>query len=220
MPVYSYSRVSTLEQESSLEVQKRTLEAYATTLEVELDRHFVDSGVSGSVPLGERQQGALLVQSLLPGDTVLVTKFDRLFRDTSDALNVVNFFKSNSIKLYIMDLGGEVTDGYMAKAFFTIMGAFAELERNRIRERIQEVKTLHKTQGKFLGGRVPWGYVVDEKGYLQCEPWYDQALEDMAKLRFSNKFSYRKIAKLLSGDYKSVSHKTVRKVIGWIIIIT
>jgi len=52
----------------SLDTQKRTLEGYAMMLDLRIDRVFVERGVSGSKPLGERPEGAALLCVLQPGD--------------------------------------------------------------------------------------------------------------------------------------------------------
>jgi putative DNA-invertase from lambdoid prophage Rac len=66
----------------TLDVQRRVLAGYATMQGLTIDRMFVERGVSGSKPLGERP--ALLQ----PGDVVITPKLDRMFRSALDALDV------------------------------------------------------------------------------------------------------------------------------------
>ena len=80
--VYGYARVSTLAQANegeSLDVQQRVIGGYATMQGLKLDKVFVERGVSGSKPLGDRPEGAALLAVLQPGDTVITPKLDRMF---------------------------------------------------------------------------------------------------------------------------------------------
>lgn len=169
MAVYGYARVSTARQADegeSLEVQERTVAGYALMHGMAVDRMFVERGVSGSVPLGERPQGAALLQTLRPGDVVVIAKLDRAFRSALDALAVLEDLKGRKVSLHIIDLGGDVTGNGISKLVFTILSAVAEAERDRIRERVQTVKADQKARGRYLGGKIPFGYRVepDERG--------------------------------------------------------
>jgi putative DNA-invertase from lambdoid prophage Rac len=74
MAAYAYVRVSTDRQADkgeSLGTQKRQIEGYAMMIGVTLDRVYVERGVSGSKPFGERQEGARLLEACQPGDAVI-----------------------------------------------------------------------------------------------------------------------------------------------------
>ncbi len=219
MAVYSYARVSTGNQGMSLKVQENTLRAYATTMQMEVDQHFADEGVSGSVKLAERPAGGQLINLLKEGDHLLIAKFDRLFRNSEDALYSINRFKEQGIRLYIMDMGGEVTGDGVGKLIYTILAAVADFERSRIAERIRDVKVAHSEEGRFMGGHVPWGHTVielQEVKYLQESDWYQQALAELADLHWAKGKSTRKIAMYLSEKYAPISHNTVNKLSLWL----
>jgi hypothetical protein len=55
-------------------------------------------------------------------------------------------------------LGGDIAGNGLSKLFLTIAAAFAEAERNRIRERIGQVKADQKARGRYLGGKVPFRF--------------------------------------------------------------
>src|SRR5271156_3162159 len=55
-------------------------------------------------------------------------------------------------------LGGDIAGNGISKLLLTIAAAFAEAERDLIRERIGQVKADQKSRGRFLGGTVPSGY--------------------------------------------------------------
>ena len=79
MRVYSYTRVSTgrqAEEGESLRAQQRRVEGYTQMNDMRVDRHFVERGVSGAVPLSERPEGSALLQLVRPGDVIITPKLD------------------------------------------------------------------------------------------------------------------------------------------------
>lgn len=163
MAVYGYIRVSTDRQANegeSLEVQRRQIEGWCLMHNQELAcPAFQDEGVSGSVPVADRPAGHLLLQALKPGDTIVAAKLDRMFRSALDALQTIEKLKARKVKVWLLDLG-EVAGNGMAKAFLTMASAFAELERDMIRERVTSTKRDQRARGQYLGGKVPFGFRV------------------------------------------------------------
>ena len=92
------------------------------------------------------------------GDVVMSPKLDRLFRSALDALVVVEDLRKRGVALHLLDLGGDISTNGLSKLFLTIAAAFAEAERDRIRERVGQTKVDQRAQGRFLGGVVPFGY--------------------------------------------------------------
>jgi putative DNA-invertase from lambdoid prophage Rac len=169
MAVYGYGRVSTTRQADegeSLDVQQRTITGYALMHGLTIDRVFVERGVSGSIPLGDRSEGKALLAGLSPGDVVITPKLDRMFRSALDALDVLAKLKAQDVALHMIDLGGDVTGNGISKLVFTILSAVAEAERDRIRERVATVKADQRTRGRYLGGKVPFGFRVGSDGEL------------------------------------------------------
>lgn len=169
MATFGYCRVSTAKQADegeSLEVQQRKVEGYAKMNGLTIDRVFIERGVSGSKPLADRPEGALLLSQLQAGDTVITPKLDRMFRSALDALDILAQLQKRGVSLHMIDLGGDVTGNGISKLVFTILSAVAEAERDRIRERVQETKADQKRRNRFLGGRVPFGWQVrtDDSG--------------------------------------------------------
>jgi putative DNA-invertase from lambdoid prophage Rac len=143
MAVYGYARVSTARQASegeSLDVQRRQIEGYALMHGLTPAGVVVEEGVSGFVPVAERPAAGPLFARLGKGDVVIAPKLDRLFRSAFDALKVVEDLKKRGVALHLLDLGGDISGNGLSKLFLTIAAAFAEAERDRIRERIGQVK--------------------------------------------------------------------------------
>jgi hypothetical protein len=76
----------------------------------------------------------------MKGDVVIAAKLDRLFRSAIDALTVVEDLRKRVLALHLLELGGDISGNGLSKLFLTIAAAFAEAERDRIRERIGQVK--------------------------------------------------------------------------------
>jgi len=88
---------------------------------------------------------------------VITPKLDRMFRSALNALDVLRQLKERDVALHIIDLGGDVTGNGISKLVFTILSAVAEAERDRIRERIRDVKTDQRKRQRYLGGICPIG---------------------------------------------------------------
>lgn len=171
MATYGYARVSTSRQANegeSLDVQQRTVDGYAMMHGFKIARTFIEKGVSGSVPLAERGAGAELLAILKPGDVIVTAKLDRMFRSALDALDVLAKLKARGVSLHMIDLGGDVTGNGISKLVFTILSAVAEAERDRIRERVSQVKADQKARNRYLGGKVPFGFRPAPDGSLQA----------------------------------------------------
>src|SRR6185312_7121497 len=169
MATYAYTRVSTTRQADegeSLDVQQRTVAGYALMHGLDVGKVFVERGVSGSKPLRDRPEGSALLAALQPGDTVITPKLDRMFRSALDALDVLAKLRERGISLHMIDLGGDVTGNGISKLVFTILSAVAEAERDRIRERVTQVKRDQRQRNRYLGGIVPFGFRVGEDGSL------------------------------------------------------
>lgn len=169
MTTYGYLRVSTAEQasddRSSLEAQRRKIEAIAQLADKTLDRIFEEPGVSGGKPLADRPAGGELTRMLRSGDTLIVAKLDRAFRNAADALHMAEHWKHQGVDLILADMGSEpVTQNGVSKMFFGMLALVAEFEREQIKERLAEGRTGKKTKGGHVGGTAPFGYRVEGKG--------------------------------------------------------
>jgi putative DNA-invertase from lambdoid prophage Rac len=215
MATYGYARVSTALQArdgDSLPAQERKIAGHALILGVTVDRIFVERGVSGSKPLGDRPEGAKLLAILKPGDNIITTKLDRMFRSAADALTVHDALKARGVSLHMIDLGGDVTGNGISKLVFTILSAVAEVERDRTRERVLDIIADKRKRGVHVGGQRPTGYSIGEDGKLVPNKAEQQAITRMVKLRAGG-LSWRDIAAKVSESGVVVSHETVRRLV-------
>jgi len=216
MAVYGYVRVSTQSQVDdglSLDAQQRQIEGYAMMHGMTFNHIFIERAVSGAKLLEQRPQGKLLSEALTSGDVVICSKLDRLFRSARDALVVTDEFKARKCSLHLLDLGGDVSGNGISKMFFTIVASFAEFERDRIAERIADVKANEKQLGRFIGGSRPFGFQVCSNGYLIRDE-AEQKMVSLARKLRSAKKSYRTIAEQISLNGIKVSHMTVKKILN------
>ncbi len=214
MAVYGYCRVSTARQADdglSLDVQRRQIRGYCEMHGLELTEIVTEEGISGSVPVNERPAGALLFARLKSGDMVIASKLDRLFRSALDALQVVDDLKGRGVQLHLLDLGGDIAANGLSKLFLTVAAAFAEAERDRIRERVTQVKADQRSQGRFLGGSLPFGYASIE-GTLVPRPGEQEAIAKMKRMKGEG-MSLREIAAAMRADGHSLSHTAVARVL-------
>src|SRR4029453_12133522 len=149
---------------------RRCHEGWAHMQGQRLDAVFVERGVSGSVPVAERPEGGRLWAQLRSGDVLVAAKLDRLFRSALDALQAVADLKERGVSLVLLDLGGDIAGNGLSKLFLTIAAAFAEAERDRIRERVAQVKRDQRQRGRYLGGKLPYGFKVGQDGALVAIP--------------------------------------------------
>lgn len=155
MRLFGYARVSTGQQ--SLNLQVKTLNAEG----VKDNRIFSDT-VTGSN--ADREGLKLLRIKVEEGDVILVTKLDRLGRDTLDMVQLIKEFDEIGVAIRFLD-DGISTEGTMGKMVVTILAAVAQAERQRILERTNEGRLEAKAKGvKF--GRKP---SVDKKRVLQMK---------------------------------------------------
>lgn len=137
--IVGYIRVSTLDQ--NLE---RQLEG------IKLDKTFKDKASGKDI---HRPGFAALLQYVREGDTIIVHSMDRMARNLDDLRQIVQRFTKEGIKIQFIKenliFTGE--DSPMATLMLSVMGAFAEFERDLIRERQMEGIALAKQRGAYKG---------------------------------------------------------------------
>jgi putative DNA-invertase from lambdoid prophage Rac len=217
MAVYGYCRVSTgrqVDEGESLELQQRQLEGYAYQHGLQLSEVIVEKGVSGSIPVEQRPKGGPLFAKLERGDIVIAAKLDRLFRSALDALNVVASFKERGVHLHLLDLGGDIAGNGLSKLFLTIAAAFAEAERDRIRERIGQSKADQKARGRYLGGKIPFGWRRGDDGELVAIEPEQEAIREMIRLRLEERQPLRVVVDAMAARGHRISHQSVVNIVA------
>ena len=110
--------------------------------------------VSTRKAAAERPGLAAALDYLRPGDTLVVWKLDRLGRSVKEVLTIADDLHARGVGVQILigKLSGSYSPRGEGKFFFTMMAAFAELERDIIHERTMAGLAAARAQGK-VGGR-------------------------------------------------------------------
>lgn len=139
--LFGYARVSTSAQ--SLDIQEKALLAEG----VDPKRLFSDKASGKNTKRPGLDTLRIKVED---GDTVLVTKLDRLGRDTADMVNLIKEFKAAGVSLRFLQ-DGISTAGAMGEMVVTILAAVAQAERARILERTNEGRVEAMNAGVKFG---------------------------------------------------------------------
>ena len=140
MACYGYARVSSIDQDYAL--QERALRAAGCEI-VRAEK------VSGTSRRG-RSELELLLEFMHDGDTLMVTRVDRLARSIKDLQDIVYALKEKNLTLKATEQPID-TRTAAGKAFLDMLGVFAEFETNLRRERQLEGVAAAKLRGAYLG---------------------------------------------------------------------
>lgn len=138
---YGYARVSTVSQE--LEVQIQSLE------KEDCDKIYYEKFTGTKT---DRPQLKEVLSLLKEGDTLIVTKLDRLARNTEEGIQIIKGLFSKGVRVHVLNVG-LLEDTTMGHFFLTTLLAVAEMERNLIVERTQEGKAIARQREDFREGR-------------------------------------------------------------------
>ena len=144
--IYGYARVSTKTQLEGNGLQAQTqeiLEKYegAKILEEQFTVTKTDRPVLNK-----------LIKELQEGDTLIVTKLDRLARNTVEGIQIIECLFAKGVSVHVLNVG-LLENTTMGKFFLTTLLAVAEMERNIIIERTQAGKEVAKQDPNFKEGR-------------------------------------------------------------------
>lgn len=142
-----YRRTSTADQVAGLEGQERDLRAAGCT-------KLFSEQVSATTTKRPQLEAAL--DYAREGDTVFVTKPDRLARSTADLLSIVARLEAKGVGLVVLSMGGQQVDTRTAtgKLMLTMLAAVAAFERDLMLERQREGIAKAKADGRYKG-RAP-----------------------------------------------------------------
>jgi DNA invertase Pin-like site-specific DNA recombinase len=104
--------------------------------------------------------------------------------------------EGESLKVQRRQIEGYISGNGLSKLFLTIAAAFAEAERDRIRERICKVKADQKARGRYLGGTVPFGFRLNEGGELVRHDSEQKPIREIRRLR-ANGLALRPVAEAI-----------------------
>ncbi len=142
--LFGYARVSTLDQDVA--TQMAALEAAGC------ERSKIRAEKRSGTSLKGRDVLRDIINFMREGDTLVVTRIDRLARSIGDLSVLVKEFEDNGIALKVTEQDFD-TSTASGKAFLGMLGVFAEFETNLRRERQLEGIAKAKTEGVYTGGK-------------------------------------------------------------------
>lgn len=154
-----YARTSTDDQKAGLEAQLRDLKTAGC------EKIFQEE--VSSVDLVKREQFAQALDFVREGDTLVVTKLDRLARSVRHLMEIVDALKKKKVGLQILNLGVD-TGTPTGKLMLTLLGGIAEFEREIMLERQREGIAKAKREGKYRG-RKPTAQEKTEQVYAMLD---------------------------------------------------
>ncbi|MCP1220178.1 recombinase family protein, partial [Acetobacter orientalis] len=144
MTIYGYARVSTDDQKHDGQIDEMIAAG------VPADR-IVSEKVSGGVMASARPGLSGLLDRLAEGDTLTVTKLDRLGRDAPDTLGLIRDLRARGVGVRILGLGADTT-GPAGNLILGVLASVAEWERSVISERTKDGLAAARRRGR-VGGR-------------------------------------------------------------------
>jgi DNA invertase Pin-like site-specific DNA recombinase len=149
-----YARVSTTDQNADIQLDKLKAAGCAVIRQEKVSGRSRDG----------REELATVLSFIRPGDTLTVTKLDRLGRSTRDVLNLVHELEEKGAHLRVLEPAIS-TEGPMGKVMLTVLGMVAEMELGFIRERQLAGIAKAKKAGVYKGrpAKLDWQKIKDMK---------------------------------------------------------
>ena len=144
MTIYGYARVSTIAQDLSTQKELLVNAGVAKT-------NIYSEKFTGTTT--DRPQFKELLNKLKAGDTLTITKLDRLARNTKEALAIIEELLERDITINVLNVG-QIENTTVGRLIYTVLLAVADMERDMIVERTQEGKAYAKKNNpNFKEGR-------------------------------------------------------------------
>ncbi|MEA3225116.1 MAG: recombinase family protein [Planctomycetota bacterium] len=168
MKAIGYIRVSTTGQAEdgvSLAAQESKLLAWADLNGYEMSTVYQDAGVSGSKATNRPGLQSAIEDACAEKGALVVYSLSRLARSTRDALNISERLSKAGADLVSLSERIDTTSA-AGKMVFRMLAVLAEFERDQISERTSSAMQYLKSQGRYTGGKVRYGFKVGNGGKL------------------------------------------------------
>ena len=125
--IYGYARIS-----SKTQLNGNSLDDQSNTLTLNGANIIISEQYTGKTTSRPKLQNLLV--SLQPGDTLMVTKLDRLARNVTEGIELIKTLFEKNIRVHVLNIG-LIENTSLGNFFVATLLAVAELERNMIIER-------------------------------------------------------------------------------------
>ena len=145
--IYGYCRCSTDETKQDIGRQEKELKALGV-----IDKKLIYKEYESGTKINRVELNKLL-DIVSEGDTIVATEVSRITRSTKQLCDILEFAKTNHIKLilgnFIVDCTKDLDP--MTEGMLKMMGVFSELERNMISQRVKSGVANARAKGKIVG---------------------------------------------------------------------
>ena len=216
--VYVYTRnsnVEAFEKGSSRETQIKKCGSYASIKDLVVDE-VIEEQCSGQLPFDRRDKAFELLKKLKSNDHIICSHLDRFCRNTLSLLQMIQKFKKKKIYLHFVDLNCEVTGSdAIGNVFLTMLSCFSQFTAEQTSQKIKSYKERMRTENKFSGGKMTFGYDKDENGFFVPIEKEQEIIREMLLMRKQGK-SYRNISSEISKSTRkkfplSWTHKIIQR---------
>ena len=212
---YLYARVSADRDENvspedqffaCLDYYERTLKPKGTVL---CQDRFIDSAVSGGVPLLNRAHFTALYKRLKPGDHVIFYDYMRFGRDAFDTMGMRRYFDHKQVRLHFTNIG-VIEDNSTGEMMLNQFANFGQWYRSTCAERMRVSKARGRAEGRRIGLEAPWGCKWVGRGKnAVMRPNPKQRGTAQHALRLADKgYTQRRISDMISADMAAIHGET------------
>ena len=185
---YGYCRVSTHRQAKSglgLDAQQDGIKKYYDYKFADTHQwagFAVDPGQSGSIRFCARVAGGELNQKLNPGDAVIIFKLDRAFRNLIDGADTIQSWGKRGVIVKVIDFDIDTTTAAGKLQLHNMLG-YAQFERDRASERLQDCFAQRRLRGLVHGGTIGYGWKRSKDQRAVPVPEEQQVIAKFMELR-------------------------------------
>ena len=169
MTAVIYARYSSDNQrEESIEGQIRECTAYAEKNGITIVKHYIDRAISAKTDNRPEFQQIIKDSDKKLFDIVLVWKLDRFARNRYDSARYKTQLKKNGVKL--MSATEIISEGPEGIILESVLEGYAEYYSADLSEKVIRGMTENALKGKFTGGAIPFGYIINADHRFEIDP--------------------------------------------------
>ncbi|MFR2002191.1 MAG: recombinase family protein [Faecalibacterium sp.] len=156
------------QREESIEGQIRECTAYAEKNGITIVKHYIDRAISAKTDNRPEFQQMIKDSDKKLFDIVLVWKLDRFARNRYDSARYKTQLKKNGVKL--MSATEVISEGPEGIILESVLEGYAEYYSADLSEKVIRGMTENALKGKFTGGAIPFGYIINADHRFEIDP--------------------------------------------------
>jgi DNA invertase Pin-like site-specific DNA recombinase len=182
---------------------------YAEAKDLNVSRYEFERYADRYVPFLQRPNALKLIDELELKGALIVPDIDCLFRTAQDGADVISYAVSRRVHIHCLSLREDLCVEPMGTVVPKILACISAFEKSRRSTEAKELKLSLRSKGRYLGGGIPLGFLVDENGTLKPDESKRSIIRQITSLRDSGK-SLRQIAQVLTERGIAISHMGVK----------